>query len=39
VITHNLTLLRIVSGDIAADILELPYTMVRFHEDCWDEGV
>jgi hypothetical protein len=39
VITHDLTLLRIVSDDIAADILELPYIMIHFHEDCWDEGV
>jgi hypothetical protein len=39
VITHDRTLLRIMRDEIAADVLELPYVMVHYHEDQWDEGI
>jgi hypothetical protein len=39
VIAHDADLFRTFRGAIAADVLELPYIMVHFHDDRWDEGV
>ncbi|MEQ8246931.1 MAG: hypothetical protein RID42_04550 [Alphaproteobacteria bacterium] len=39
VVAHDAELFRIFRSEIAADVLELPYIMVHFHDDRWDEGV
>jgi len=38
IVSHDADLLRRFRADIAADVAELPYTMVHFHDDRWDEG-
>ncbi len=38
VIAHDATLLRLFRAEIAKDVLELPYVMIHFREDRWDEG-